>query len=128
MEFMKYAYFNEAITEFDNAKVSIAAHSLQYGTLAFGGIRGYYRNGKVAVFRLKDHYIRLMNASKMLGFEAPSNMLFVLTIFIAFYLIFNLTTIISQENKKNVLLVQKVSLLKKKVKELEEKMNDKKQG
>ncbi len=69
MEFMKYAYFNEAITEFDNAKVSIAAHSLQYGTLAFGGIRGYYRNGKVAVFRLKDHYIRLMNASKMLGFE-----------------------------------------------------------
>ena len=65
--------------------------------------------------------------SKMLGFEAPSNMLFVLTIFIAFYLIFNLTTIMSQENKKNILLIQEVSLLKKKVEELEEKMNEKKQ-
>ena len=66
--------------------------------------------------------------SKALGFEAPSNMLFVVTIFMAFYLIFNLTTIVSQENKKNILLIQEVSLLKKKVEELEEKMNDKKQG
>ena len=69
MEFMKYAYFKGEVTEFEKAQVSIAAHSLQYGTLAFGGVRGYYRNDNVTVFRLKDHYIRLMTASKMLGFE-----------------------------------------------------------
>ena len=69
MEFMKYAYFKGEVTEFEKAQVSIAAHSLQYGTLAFGGVRGYYRNNQVAVFRLKDHYTRLMTASKMLGFE-----------------------------------------------------------
>lgn len=69
MEFMKYAYFNNEITEFKNATVSIATHSLQYGTTCFGGVRGYYRNGKVYIFRLEEHYERLMNASKMLGFE-----------------------------------------------------------
>ena len=68
-EFMKFAYFNKEIIEFEKATVSIATHSLQYGTTCFGGIRGYYRNGKVAIFRLKDHYTRLMSASKMLGFE-----------------------------------------------------------
>ena len=68
-DFMKYAYFRKGIVEFEKAQISIAANSLQYGTLAFGGIRGYYRNGKVSIFRLKDHHERLMNASKMLGFE-----------------------------------------------------------
>lgn len=62
--------------------------------------------------------------SKKLGFEAPSNMLFCITIFIAFYLIFNLTMILSKENHKNTTLVQEISLLKKKVKSLEEKINE----
>lgn len=69
MDFMKYVYFDKNIVEFEKATVSIATHSLQYGTTAFGGVRGYYRNGKVSIFRLKDHYDRLMTASKMLGFE-----------------------------------------------------------
>ena len=68
-EFMKFAYFDKEIVEFEKATVSIATHSLQYGTTCFGGVRGYYRNGKVSIFRLKDHYIRLMTASKMLGYE-----------------------------------------------------------
>ena len=68
-KFMKYAYFDGKIVEFEKATVSIATNSLQYGTTCFGGVRGYYRNGKVAIFRLKDHYIRLMTASKMLGYE-----------------------------------------------------------
>ena len=68
-DFMEYAYFRKNIVEFEKAQVSIAANSLQYGTLAFGGIRGYFRNGKTTIFRLKEHHERLMNASKMLGFE-----------------------------------------------------------
>lgn len=63
--------------------------------------------------------------SKKLGFEAPSNMLFCVTIFIAFYLIFNLTVILSREYRKNLVLIQELSLLKKKVSELEEKVNGK---
>lgn len=68
-EFMQYAYFKNEIVEFEKATVSMAAHSIHYGTGCFGGVRGYYRNGKVVIFRLKDHYDRLMTASKMLGFE-----------------------------------------------------------
>lgn len=59
------------------------------------------------------------NISKTLGFEIPANMLFCLTIFVSFYLIFNLTVALSKENKKNTLLIQEVSLLKKRVDELE---------
>ena len=62
--------------------------------------------------------------SKKLGFAAPSNMIFCITIFMAFYMIFNLTVAISKENKKNTLLVQEISLLKKKVENLEEKINE----
>ncbi len=59
------------------------------------------------------------NISKMLGFEVPANMIFCLTIFVSFYLIFSLTVALSKENKKNTLLIQEVSLLKKRVDELE---------
>ena len=118
-------------------RIALIAITLIYILLVLRSIRRKKMNVSFSIFWIIAGFILIIFAivpnmveaiSKMLGFEAPSNMLFVLTIFIAFYLIFNLTTIISQENKKNVLLVQEVSLLKKKVKELEEKMNDKKQG
>lgn len=57
--------------------------------------------------------------SNFLGFVATSNMIFVVTIFIAYCLIFDLTTKISQEHKKNVLLVQEISILKDRVRKLE---------
>ena len=63
--------------------------------------------------------------AKQLGFEMPANMLFCLTIFIAFYLIFNLMVIASKEHRKNIALVQEVSLLKKRVAKLEENINGK---
>lgn len=63
------------------------------------------------------------NISKMLGFELSVNMIFCVAIFICFYLIFNLNILLSKENKKNILLVQEISLLKKRVDELEKKEN-----
>ena len=61
----------------------------------------------------------IVNLSGIFGFQAPSNMLFLLTIFIAYYLIFELTLKLSQENKKNIALVQEISLLKRRVEILE---------
>lgn len=63
--------------------------------------------------------------SNLLGFEKPSNMLFCMAIFVAFYSIFSLTQIVSQEYKKNIALVQEISLLKKKIANMEEKLNGK---
>ena len=62
------------------------------------------------------------NIAGLLGFEVPANMVFCITIFVAFYLIFNLTISLSKENKKNTELIQEVSLLKKRVGELEKKI------
>lgn len=64
--------------------------------------------------------------TKLLGFEMPVNMLFCITIFVSFYLIFNLTVRLSKEAKKNTLLVQEISILKKRVTELEEKNDGRK--
>lgn len=64
------------------------------------------------------------NVSKLLGFELTTNMIFCVTIFISFYLIFNLTTILSKEYKKNVLLVQEFSILKKRIDDMENKQKD----
>lgn len=61
------------------------------------------------------------NIASGLGFEVPANMVFCITIFVSFYLIFKLTVSISKENAKNTLLVQEISILKKRVEELENK-------
>ncbi len=59
--------------------------------------------------------------TKIIGFEVPANMLFCITIFTAFYLIFNLTVKLSKEYQNNVLLIQEISLLKSRVEELEKR-------
>src|SRR5215216_724503 len=38
---LPYAYFEGKIVPLAEANVSVATHALQYGTGAFGGIRGY---------------------------------------------------------------------------------------
>ncbi|MFN8635151.1 MAG: hypothetical protein U0893_14960 [Chloroflexota bacterium] len=40
---LPYAYFEGAVVPLAEAKVSVATHALQYGTSAFGGIRGTCR-------------------------------------------------------------------------------------
>jgi branched-chain amino acid aminotransferase len=64
---MPFAFFRKAVVPFQEATISIASHSLQYGTSCFGGIRGYFHAGKVKIFRLEDHFERLINAAKILG-------------------------------------------------------------
>lgn len=63
-----FCFFKEGIVPKEMACVSMASHSLQYGSTCFAGIRGYIRDGKARIFRLKDHYERMMDASKILGF------------------------------------------------------------
>jgi branched-chain amino acid aminotransferase len=66
---MKFAYFEGKIIPMEEAKVSIACNSLQYGISCFAGIRGYVRGGKAYLLRLKDHHARLMCGAKILGME-----------------------------------------------------------
>ncbi len=70
---LKYAFFEGDIVPFENAKVSIATHALQYGTGCFAGIRGYLdRDGKsINIFRLPDHTRRLVQSGLILRAELP---------------------------------------------------------
>jgi len=63
--------------------------------------------------------------TKVMGFELPVNMIFSIAIFIILYLLFDLTTLISSEEQKTTMLIQEVSILKKRVQELEEKQKNK---
>ena len=68
LELQPYAYFEGEIIPSNEAKVSIATHALQYGTGAFGGIRGYLDASEetINIFRLPDHTRRLMNSGRIL--------------------------------------------------------------
>ena len=48
-------------------------NALQYGTSVFGGMRGYYnKKGKyLSLFRVDDHFKRLLDAVKILGCDFP---------------------------------------------------------
>ena len=57
--------------------------------------------------------------SNLIGFELVINMIFCFAIFLIFYLLFNLTKLITKEQNRNILLIQEISILKKRVEELE---------
>lgn len=67
----------------------------------------------------------LSNISKFIGFEIPANMVFCISIFALFYIGLDLTWKLSKENRKNILLIQEVSMLKDRVEKLENKINSK---
>jgi len=71
VELPRYAYFEGEIVPFGEAKVSILVHALNYGTAAFGGLRGYWNeeDEQLYLFRAGDHFRRLMNSAKLLTME-----------------------------------------------------------
>ncbi len=64
-----YAFFEGKIVPIEKAQVSIMTNALQYGTGIFGGIRAYVSDDKksVSVFRLSDHYDRLLKSLRILN-------------------------------------------------------------
>lgn len=80
--------------------------------------------GIVLIFSLlAPHFVE--NISSILGFGLPINMIFSIAIFIILYLIFDLTKQISREQNRNTNLTQEISLIKKRVEELENKNGEK---
>lgn len=69
MELPKFAYFQGKIVPYSEARVGVATHALNYGTAAFGGLRGYWNSDEqqLFVFRPRDHFKRLLNSAKLLA-------------------------------------------------------------
>jgi len=78
-EFLPYAWFEGKCIPFKDAKVSIATHSLHYGTAAFGGMRAIpnpTNNNEFLLFRTDKHIKRLSQSAKLLLTEISEEYIF----------------------------------------------------
>jgi len=68
----KFIWMNGTMVPWDDAKVHVLTHTLHYGVGAFEGIRCYEcTDGRSAVFRLREHIVRLVQSATILGLETP---------------------------------------------------------
>ena len=64
----RFAYFEGEIRPMEQARVSVMTHAFNYGTGAFGGLRGYWNaeEAQLFVFRIEDHFRRFLNSGRIL--------------------------------------------------------------
>lgn len=67
------AFFRGEIVPVSEAKVGIMTHALHYGTTVFEGVRGNWNNkqSKLFIFRLKEHYERMLRGCSILMVTIP---------------------------------------------------------
>jgi branched-chain amino acid aminotransferase len=69
MKALRKVWMNGRYVDWKDANVHILTHALHYGTAIFEGMRCYDTDGGPAVFRMKDHYRRLIDGAKSYQFE-----------------------------------------------------------
>jgi len=62
---------NGKLINWEDAKVHILTHALQYGSGVFEGIRAYKSKEGTAIFRLEEHIKRLFNSVKIMYMKIP---------------------------------------------------------
>ena len=67
------AFLDGSYMPLEDARVGIMTHALHYGTGAFEGIRGNWNEdeGKTYIFKLKEHYERMLRGAKLLFIDIP---------------------------------------------------------
>ena len=67
------AFFHGNIVPISEAKVSVMTHALHYGTAVFEGVRGNWNEAqnKLFVFRMAEHYDRLLQGCRMMMMDIP---------------------------------------------------------
>ena len=73
MSSVPYAFLRGEYVPLSEAKVNIMTHALHYGTGVFEGIRGNWNAKKqtIYIFRLREHYERLLRGCRMLMINLP---------------------------------------------------------
>ena len=66
-------YADGRFTRYDDAKVGLLTHGLQYGTGCFEGVRGFWsaRENELYLLQLGDHYDRLAQSARILMMTLP---------------------------------------------------------
>ena len=67
----KKIWVNGTLVDWEKATTHVLSHTLHYGTGAFEGIRAYKTSSGPAVFRLREHMVRLVNSCKILMIDLP---------------------------------------------------------
>ena len=67
------SFFKGEMVPISEANVNIMTHALHYGTAVFEGVRGNWNESqsKMFVFRLKEHYERLLRGCSILLMDIP---------------------------------------------------------
>lgn len=70
-----YAYIRKQFVPLADAKIGVMTHAFNYGTGCFEGIRGNWNEAheKIFLFRLRDHFSRLMKSSRILKIAVDGN-------------------------------------------------------
>ncbi|MFH1638856.1 MAG: branched-chain amino acid transaminase [Chloroflexota bacterium] len=68
-----YAYFQKKFIPLSEAKIGVMTNCIHYGTALFEGIRGNWNaeQEQIYLFRLAEHYQRLINGCKVLKMDLP---------------------------------------------------------
>jgi branched-chain amino acid aminotransferase len=66
-------YADGRFSRYDEAKVGLLTHGLQYGTGCFEGVRGFWseRDEELYLLHVRDHYVRLAQSAKILMMKLP---------------------------------------------------------
>jgi branched-chain amino acid aminotransferase len=67
----KKVYFKGQIVPYEDAKIGVMTHALNYGTAVFGGIRGYWNEEEeqLFIFRPRDHFKRFLHSCRIMVME-----------------------------------------------------------
>jgi branched-chain amino acid aminotransferase len=72
----QYAYYKKQFMPLADAKMSPMTNFMHYGTGVFEGIRGNWNEEQqqIYIFRLREHYERLLNGCKVLKIKIPHSL------------------------------------------------------
>ncbi len=65
----EFVWMNGKTIAWDEGTIPLMTHALHYGTGVFEGIRGYGVHSNLYLFRLRDHFERLMNSARVCDIE-----------------------------------------------------------
>jgi branched-chain amino acid aminotransferase len=71
MKGLSKIWLNGRFVNWQDAKIHVLTHGLHYGTAIFEGMRCYNTIHGPAVFRMKDHYTRMLHGIKTYEFDIP---------------------------------------------------------
>ena len=72
MNAAKFIWMDGKLVPWDDARVHVLTHTLHYGLGAFEGLRCYKcEDGRSAIFRLREHMVRLWQSAKILNMKPP---------------------------------------------------------